>query len=358
MDEKTQKRIGFLPLFPDNPYQARLIEALGRLGYLVQETPYRGLLRQVFFSSNKPDILHVHWLNPLFLNRSFFKTFYNTFRLIFKLILLRMSGIKIVWTLHNLTSHESHHARLDAFCHRHAARCAHAIITHGRAAKSLAVSKLNIRNARKVSVIEHAHYIDCYPNQMEKRAARKQLAIEDSQFVFLFLGEIRPYKGVPELIAAAKQLSREADNWQLIIAGRPMNNDVEQDIRAKTSEIKQIRFYPGFVGDDDLQLYLNAADAVVFPYQRVFTSGSIILAMSFGRACVAPALDCIMDVLDEEGACLYPPEGQEGLADAFRRAMHSKEDLERMGCYNLQKASQWGWDTMAEKTAEIYRELV
>jgi len=58
---------------------------------------------------------------------------------------------------------------------------------------------------------------------------------------------------------------------------------------------------------------MNACDVVVFPYQEILTSGAVILAMSFGRACVAPRLGCIQDVLDDKGAFIYEPSNKAGL---------------------------------------------
>ncbi|WP_242482112.1 glycosyltransferase, partial [Trichormus variabilis] len=59
-----------------------------------------------------------------------------------------------------------------------------------------------------------------------------------------------------------------------------------------------IKFIPGFVPSEKLQIYLNACDVVVFPYRDILTSGAVMLAMSFGRACIAPRKGCIAEVLD------------------------------------------------------------
>ena len=43
-----------------------------------------------------------------------------------------------------------------------------------------------------------------------------------------------------------------------------------------------------FVPDGEVQHYLLAADAVVLPFKEILTSGSAMLALSFGRPVVAP----------------------------------------------------------------------
>jgi glycosyltransferase involved in cell wall biosynthesis len=90
----------------------------------------------------------------------------------------------------------------------------------------------------------------------------------------------------------------------------------------------------------------------------VLTSGAVILAMSFGRACIAPATGCIQDVLDERGAFLYDPERPGALRDAIARALGCRDRLREMGAYNLERAREWGWDRVARETAHVYDEAL
>ncbi len=59
------------------------------------------------------------------------------------------------------------------------------------------------------------------------------------------------------------------------------------------------------IPDDQMQVYLRAADAVVLPYRDVLSSGSAILAMTFGQPVIAPAIGCLPESLGSEGTILY-----------------------------------------------------
>ena len=115
-----------------------------------------------------------------------------------------------------------------------------------------------------------------------------------------------------------------------------------------------IKFMPGFIPDDQIQVYMNASDAVILPYRDILTSGAAILAMSFGRACIAPRLGCINDILDEHGAFLYDPDATDGLVRALKSAVASGRDLSRMGAYNRYLAKQWDWERIAQRTLDVY----
>ena len=135
---------------------------------------------------------------------------------------------------------------------------------------------------------------------------------------FLFLGEVRYYKGVLELIDAFQLL--DSENVQLIIAGRPYNNKIVDEIKTRINGRKHIHAILKFIPDDELQIYINASDIMVYPYRDIFTSGGILLAMSFGKPIIAPCIGCITDTLDNDGSFLYDPEQQDGLLRAMRKA--------------------------------------
>ena len=78
-----------------------------------------------------------------------------------------------------------------------------------------------------------------------------------------------------------------------MIAGKSKDHELTEFIQAKADSNPAIQFIPGFIEDDDVQMYMNAADVVTFPYKNILTSGAVMLAISFGRACLAPQKDCI-----------------------------------------------------------------
>jgi glycosyltransferase involved in cell wall biosynthesis len=202
-------------------------------------------------------------------------------------------------------------------------------------------------------VIPHGNYIRAYPNDISRNQARKHLGFEKRRIIFLFLGNIRPYKGIKELISAFNNLN--GTQSELVIAGQSLDQELEQNIFKLSIGNPKICFMPGFVEDDRMQLFMNAADAVVFPYRDILTSGAVVLAMSFGKACIAPRLGCIPDVLDSKGAFLYEPKDQKGLQNALEAAINSHQKLSGMGQHNFGRAKAWSWDRVAAATLAVYK---
>lgn len=347
-------RVVHLPVYQDNAYQRLLMDALRRLGVETISGGGGGNFFRTALLRWKADILHFHWLHPYMIRPSAVGTVVRSARLLVELSILKLCGQRIVWTVHNLKNHENRHLALERWFTKRFARLPSAIIAHSQVAAAQVASTFAINDPARIHIVPHGNYVGCYPNQISRADAREKLGLGQEAVVFLFFGRIQPYKGLPELIREFKSLPLDL---QLIVAG-PADAEMEQKIRDQIGTAQNMVFHAGFVPDEQIQLYMNACDAVVLPYRDIFTSSAAMLAMSFGRACVAPRLRGMLELLDEKGAFLYEPGRSAGLADTMRSAAANPARLDKMGGSNLAKISEQDWPKTAMRTLEIYRSIV
>ncbi len=200
--------------------------------------------------------------------------------------------------------------------------------------------------AGRTVLIDHGHYIGYYPDVVTRSAARLKLGIADNDFVFLFIGLCKPYKNVEGLISAFEQLGGEP---VLVIAGKFPNSKYEATIRAAVARSRaRIILHPGFVPDGDIQIYLHACDIVTAPYKEVLTSGTTMLAFSFGRPVIAPALGFLKDAVTEDSGLLYDASQLDGLENAMQSAMQAKFDESRI----VEHAKAHDWRLSAQRMIE------
>lgn len=353
MQNTEKKTVVFIPFLDENPYQKLLGESLQAHGIQVKGGFSLGNLSiKKVGEPGAETAIHLHWLP------TFPETLLGSLKLtiyLLRLWLQRILGKKIVWTVHNLYSHECAFPNSEKKLGRGIFRIATSVIVHSEsAANTVREEFAKANDADKICIIPHGNYIGVYPNSITPSVARKQLSLPEDADVFLFLGYIRPYKGVNDLVDAFVSIRNE--NARLVIAGRPYDDTTIAMLKARSNNDPRIIFCPGFIDDKDMQLYFNAANVVVFPYREVLTSGAIILGMSFGKACVAPRLGCIPDYLDEQGAFLYDfkPADVSTLADALQRAINDKNAWQRMGIHNHEKATHWDWMSVAKATSKLY----
>lgn len=227
------------------------------------------------------------------------------------------------------------------------------MIVHGDYVKGKVMELYGVDNY-VIKVIPHGHYIDYYRNEVSKKQARELLGFDEREIVFLYFGMIRPYKGVLELIEAFKSL-KHIDS-RLLIVGKPANKDIAQCVLKECEDDRRIRVVFNFVPDNEIQIYMNAADIVVLPYRESSTSGSLVLSMSFGKPVIAPCLMSITEILHPKGGIVYDPSDKCGLVDAMRQALTSK--LSEMGKYNLEIIRNFGWDYIANETYRVYMDCL
>ena len=358
-------KIFWFPHGPRNPYQYLLIECLKIFGLNIMLADTRNFffcnitILNILISNWKPDIIHLHWHHSSLVTLGKFKSIVKSTIFLFQIYLLKLLKIKLVWTIHNLTHHEDRQKKIELFFCRLIGNLADAIITHCESAQAEVAKVFKIKQSDKIHVIPHGNFITFYENKISKEKAKEQLMLSNQIFYYLFLGEIRPYKGIKELISAFKKVDNtDPRSIGLIIAGRPKNLKFAMEIKKLIQESKNIYLELNYISDSKIQVYLKAADIMVFPYRNVFTSGGILLAMSFGKPIIAPRLGCIQDTLDKSGAYLYDPKHPNELYKTMKKAMFEISRLPQMGSHNFNLAKKLNWKNIAEDTRNLYFDLL
>ena len=242
---------------------------------------------------------------------------------------------------------------MEIFFTRILANYADTIIAHCDSAKSEIATLFKVEDRNKIVVVPHGNFTNLYPNSTSRQQARAQLGVQTGDFVFLYLGLVRPYKGVDELIESFCKLN--LPGTILIVAGKAPDAEFARYIAEKAKESEGIRLALKFVPDNQIQVYMNSADVVVLPFQDILTSGTLILAMSFGKPVIVPCLGCVSDTIDEAGGFLYDPNEAGGLSRAIKQSFESRQELIQMGEHNYRVAERWDWQHIAEDTNQIYK---
>ena len=339
------------PFLPENPYQPLLAAAIERKGWQVVGSRRSWFVGE--FLGSKAKLLHLHWLHPFFARRTVLRSLVAAALFLLQLSILKARRVPIVWTAHNLAAHEQRYPSIDKFITRLVVLLSNRVLAHCDWAKAELCRHFSGLSEDVVDVTPHASYIGAYPNEVDRVEARRRLQFPNDATVFLFLGAVRPYKGVDELIDAFRKASFD-ESVVLMIAGKAWTKDLAAAVRQQAGDVQGVRLFLDFVADGEVQYYMHAADAVVFPYKNIFTSGAALLAMSFGKTIIAPKIGCMSDLLRDAGAFLYDRDDETGLFSALRDAVASREQLGSLGDRNLKIAEQLTWERMGGQTVSGY----
>lgn len=296
-------------------------------------------------------VLHLHW-HTFYLDAKYGipgRKFISLVNTLASLTAIRLLGYKLVWTVHNVLPHEPQTSN-DAFITRYTAKLASALIAHS----THTIDQLQEIGAdtKKAVIIPHGNYDGMYPVSLSRAEARRRLGIAPKDTAVLFFGNLRPHKGVEELLDAFVRLNMP--NAKLIIAGACRDAELGKHIAGFVKTQPTILYREGNVADEDVAMYFDAADVACMPFKAVTTSGSIILAATFGKPLVTPRLGAIKDMPKEVGV-LYNPDEPDALLHALQKVLQNGAARGSMARAARAYAATLSWKSIAAKTYDVYR---
>jgi beta-1,4-mannosyltransferase len=348
----------FISNWFDNPYKDLLISGLNHQDVEVSEYFRSTFFIQNIFKDGRSNIVHLQTLHYFFASRNPVFYWLKFLFFIIQILLLRVIGVQTVWTVHEWTDKISGGKHnLSPLQAKFLGKTLGAVITHCESTRQEMFSALHLKNLDKIFVVPHGHYIDYYENVLSATEAKQLLNVDPASTTFLYFGGIHPSKGVLDAIEAFKAVNSPRSNF--LIAGKA-GDKIQKAISAAIAGVKNINFVDpdNYVLDQDVQLYMNAADVVVLPYKVFTTSGVALLAMSFKKACIAPKSGFFQDILDQSDNFLYVPNTQLALQHAMQAAIAAHSSLVERGLHNFQTAQRYDWDSVAEQTVFIYHSLL
>lgn len=334
-----------------SPYLDQLYGSINDPGVQVRHDRPRRAIPVLLFGRG-PRVLHLHFFDELTQRPGMLATTTRSLLFVLLLVVLRLRGVRLIWTAHNLKPHESYHSFWAAWVYSMAVRLSTAVIAHSAAAKTMLEARYG--PMPHATVIPHGSYIGLYGPVAERAASRAALGLPADGPVLLNIGTLRPYKHLESLIEAFAALP-VASRGTLLIAGGVKSAVYAEALQTQAASVPGVVLRPQHIPDKELPRYFAAVDAVVLPYASLLTSGVLLWALSYARPVVAPAFGPVLELVREghEG-WLFEPNDTASLCSALGRAL-AAPDRERMGHNALAVAEQFDWPSIAAQTAQVYR---
>jgi len=208
-----------------------------------------------------------------------------------------------------------------------------------------------------------------YPIHPEE--AKEYIGVPPCDHMLVFVGRIEPLKGLDTLIQAIAMLSKEGvlADYPLclsVIGGDPHASD--EEMNAEMARLHDLREQLGmedlvtFLGkrsQDTLPYYYSAAEAVVMPSHYESFGMVALEAMACGTPVVASQVGGLA-FLVQHGVTGYtvPVDEPRALADCLKELIKNRGLREKMGQQAAEFARQYGWNVIARRIEEVYREVL
>ena len=342
-----------------NPYQTRLYQVMGashpdlevsyvRLHRRLGSLPLLASLVAKRLQGYR--LLHIHWPSFWLSRDRALSKHLASFLLPVTIYLAKLLAFRLVWTVHNVLPHEAQTLD-DVKAARFLSRKVDAkIVLSSSTIDEMRSYELDLERMR---VIPHGNYLGVYPDAISRSAARDRLAVDDEEILVLFFGQIRPYKGVSDLLSAFERL--QCPIAKLLLAGPVPDLALRREIRRATRQ-PNVTAHEGHVNDEDVAVYFRASDVVCLPYRTITNSGSALLALSFARPIIAPRSGSL-SALPSDVGYLYDPRSPGALDRSLAKAIGDHDGRAERGRAARAYATL-RWDEIAAETASVYTDLL
>ena len=306
-----------LTFFPDyraaNPVQALVYD---RLAPVIEARP-GGVDAALATLTPRPGprpVFHLHWEDAVLRPEGA-----SAERFLDDVTRFRAGGGRLIWSVHNLISHDAALELRLADLRAGLFELADVIHVHSLTAVA-AVRAVWPLPVTKLRVIAHPSYDGAYP-EAGRQKARAELGLDDAAMVLLLPGRQAAYKQPEVLMQAFRAVAGLQDRLVLaghLAAGMPMPGDGDPRILTR----------PGFATPGDLARLHAAADLVVLPYTHSLTSGSAILAGTLARGVLGPDSPGLRDAVAQgHSGVLYDAEAPDALTKALSAALAEGREI-------------------------------
>jgi glycosyltransferase involved in cell wall biosynthesis len=273
-----------------NPYINDFTDSLSEYFYFINKSKFSKIgILDLYKYINKIDLVFFNWIEDIPDKRG---GLFQGIILLFSIVLLKIKGIQIFYTLHNKESHYQKNTQLKKLIRKIILKNADFILCHS----SEGINILNLENIKsKTLYIPHPF-----------RQGISSVVIKEKKYDILIWGAIRPYKGIDAYLRflASKDL---LNAYKTIIVGQILPEEYEIELNTYQSE--SIKIINQYITDEALNELISQTKLVLFTYNEnsVLSSGALIYTLTQGADIIGPNAGAFKDIY------------REGLIDVFDR---------------------------------------
>jgi beta-1,4-mannosyltransferase len=318
------------PYDPENPFQDLLMRRADEAGIVpvgmdrladLDDPVALPALVGLRSSERAIVVLHLHWLARVLRGvADEDEGLERVTSFVAALDAFRMAGGQIVWTVHNVLPHDTAYPALDRAIRK--AVVARAEIIHVLSAGTVEAAAVEYEIPQeKVLHVPHPAYLGTYPDSVSDADARRHYDLAPDDLVYGFVGNIRPYKGLDDLIEAFEAVTAtprsDGRRRRLLIAGMPIGDPSVADSLERARRDSDIVVDARRLPPDEIGTALRASDVAVLPYRASLSSGALLLALSFGRPVIASTSPGVTETVGADASITFPAGDRGALGQAL-----------------------------------------
>ncbi|RDH81209.1 MAG: glycosyl transferase [endosymbiont of Galathealinum brachiosum] len=286
-----------------------------------------------------------------------FHFFHYTVLEVLSVKLAKKFGFKVVVTAHDV---ESFAVKRGGSRAKKILQSVDKVIAHNEVSKCELVAEV-LLSEDSTCIIPHGHYLDSIGILPDKTLAREKLGLSVDDKVLLFFGQIKKVKGLDILLKSLPRVIKIHPDLKLVIAGKVWKDDFSiykkliSDNKLENYVISHIRY----ISDSDVANYYLSADLVVLPYRKIYQSGVLLMAMSYGVPVLASDILGMTEIVqDGNNGFLFVSEDVNNMSMRLKKILMNPKDLTKMGVAGHKTVvTEHDWSQIGSMTCKVYETI-
>ena len=195
------------------------------------------------------------------------------------------------------------------------------------------------------------------PNGVDHESIKCTKPMRRERPYILTISSPHPVKGIDVLLHAFNIVSKEVQDFDLIIIGVSPDDKYEK----LSSDLKlnsRVTFVGTVIGEEKYAL-LNGCKLFVLPSRNEAFPLALLEAKAAGKPIVATRVGCIPEIIDNgNNGLLVPPNDADALADAILSLLKSPALLTKMAKRSSEKIHLYSWPRIGDQYISILKDLL
>ncbi len=282
-------------------------------------------------------------------NLVFLHIFSGQFVFLVLALIPRLLGLRVSIILHDIKSFGNSDWKFNRYIINNL--LAHDIIVHNDYSYQELIRNYSIRKIKRVHIIKHGGFLDFVDSGYNYDSPCNTLFEYDSKKRYiLFFGQNKPAKGLDLLIEAMLNVNNDV---QLIVAGK-INikvSDCYDRLSVSKKLMGKVHIIDRFITHKEMLYLFRISDILVLPYTKIYQSGVLLIAMSYGLPVLASDLAAFKEIIEhEKNGLLFESNNINDLRNQINNYIINDKLLREIAA-NARKLMKenYSWDNIAEK---------
>lgn len=302
----------------------------------------------MYYAKEKKNIVHVQWLRFPIIDGVFFS------------LSARLFGHKVVYTAHDVLPHDNENYS-NRLIFKLIYKTQNFIVVHTEYIRQRIINEFNIKPG-KIKVIKHGVYELNGKLDIDPVNFKHKLKIREEEFVLLFFGMLKKYKGL-DLLAESFNMVREQEQFpiRLIVAGEAHDGYEKEIKQIADQHLKEAAdLYIRFIKEEELNTFFGAADVTILPYREASQSGVMFMSFAHGVPVIVPDLGGFPDdVIAGKTGLIF----EKGNSDELKNRILEAYSIWGVNNERLKSEiaeitkKKYSWNASAEELKNIYQSI-